>query len=1493
MKGWLDKYQVGGQANKWQVSPKAVAANKAARQPIKDIDAAASNALEKVTSYPQRKATELITGKNQYPAEAMGITNPLGVILANSILDPANLLGVGEVKAASKLLKGAKGAKKVTNVADNIMQHITQDELMDVFPTLTSSSNNMTDVRRATQRAELRARMREWDQQLNNTSTAIGERSPMMGLSNLPSSVTPSPAGGLMGLTPEEVARTWENYVPMDFSSNWNLPKKTLLSKLKDKAGKAVSVVDKKLGEMVSPPRKLPKGVSIGKLSNEINEELIKGVGVKKEQYPLRIALSGDLDRLTAGTQIINPATNKIENVGQISLSRLTKPYGSKKFSEILFPDKNPTSTTPRDVWSNTLGFAKETDFPFGNLPKDEQLMFHHLGISGEYNKAINEVLKRNNLGNVLSGGTGHTDLGLERWKKLANKGLAEDFGDKFYKLKKDGGWLEKYNDGGPIQPNYNDYSVSAGPGFEGDGYSNVGRNYSPAWGGQFQDGGEIAQTGKKVPFDQWYKTVPKAKNDTINYNLRRAYELAPQKELDAFVKNPKAHLMTAYENPETGIYEFMKSKNHSTIQKELDFYNSKKGTDFRNSYDLDTTNDFYRYVPKKEMAMGGSLPGATGFMYARVGAPSNGKYAKKTKASAQNGTEMKFYQEGLDFKPKSMQKGGKTTTKFLPPQFKRDEEEEEVKPNPILENTIEEIEPEINDGGFWKSPIEQLETIDPYETKIDRLKREAPKELIKQSSSPYRYNMLRDAVRHDIASERGVALTDINEDELTDRTEQLLSKKEKQLDKIPIISLDYNLGERKNAGWSPATNSIYISKDSLGWLDDDINNIGTNMFNSLLHHELRHSYDKGGEYLTNYEKKLIDDKRKKDISNENYLYQKEYNYLNNPWEITARLEEIRTYIKPGGEYDPSKDKATVENLRKAASGSKAYNDLLLLMSPQDIVDLLNTIATNNPKQGMPAAKNGKKVIKDDRGQWDHPGEITEIGSNQITMQGVPYPVMGISDTGDMQMMYPNQEYQYDGDSVTEYPMMAEGGKVATDTSMPRMVKTNKKSSLINKQEELPLYYGPNVFENCVGAGCSKLATTETANLYGVSYDALSPQDAWYKKAAVLKDKGKQIWDPSKSDYSGVKIGDFVSMDRFGHDHDRDVSPIKGFTLADNEKVEHVGTVIGRNEQGIPLVKHGSEHGKVYVQPITDLVLPDANDVNIPLYYKPKSIYRSAAVENLDLKNKKYYTKPGKIDPIVWQNPTETPTENEKKYLDAINKNAPMQQLVYGLTPEETKRINEVSWGIFHNETKAGATSKPVGGKMIAASLLHAFGRDNAASLGDVQIKYDDLMFNKDGSISKTGRLMQEMGVNRDGLYSPLEHRKDYNDEVNSVAAALATSLDKIKNNPTKYKYNPDKNTVYGNIPVDEALATIYRLGAVGFKESALRKHLSYGKAAATHVNRDIEPSKKPIVNVGGQPLFAKLPKKEQGGQLTKLDQLTNFTNYNTKQPGGWLDKYQ
>jgi len=69
-------------------------------------------------------------------------------------------------------------------------------------------------------------------------------------------------------------------------------------------------------------------------------------------------------------------------------------------------------------------------------------------------------------------------------------------------------------------------------------------------------------------------------------------------------------------------------------------------------------------------------------------------------------------------------------------------------------------------------------------------------------------------------------------------------------------------------------------------------------------------------------------------------------------------------------------------------------------------------------------------VIEDDRGQWAYPGEITKINSNNITMKGVNYPVLGVSDKGDAQMMYPNGEYQYDGNSVTEFPMAQKGMNV-------------------------------------------------------------------------------------------------------------------------------------------------------------------------------------------------------------------------------------------------------------------------------------------------------------------------------------------------------------------------------------------------------------------------------------------------------------------------------
>jgi hypothetical protein len=50
-------------------------------------------------------------------------------------------------------------------------------------------------------------------------------------------------------------------------------------------------------------------------------------------------------------------------------------------------------------------------------------------------------------------------------------------------------------------------------------------------------------------------------------------------------------------------------------------------------------------------------------------------------------------------------------------------------------------------------------------------------------------------------------------------------------------------------------------------------------------------------------------------------------------------------------------------------------------------------------------------------------------------MQGVNYPVYGVGSNGQEQMMYPGQEYDFDGASyVDEYPMMQRGGTAYIDS---------------------------------------------------------------------------------------------------------------------------------------------------------------------------------------------------------------------------------------------------------------------------------------------------------------------------------------------------------------------------------------------------------------------------------------------------------------------------
>lgn len=315
--------------------------------------------------------------------------------------------------------------------------------------------------------------------------------------------------------------------------------------------------------------------------------------------------------------------------------------------------------------------------------------------------------------------------------------------------------WLDKYNDGGPVQPNYNDAKASTGPGYVGTGYDTTGRNYSPAWGGQFENGGDIlgkrflqpndpklpkgwnpeakgysTEYSTTVGKDGQYYLVPGFKNGKLVSDPEREFnktgELlggpfktiqsaqnfadrrhkyveqgkpvpSPLKTYDAFQNGGKTYkskpmaqssdvksvsntfnaddfsnystIINKYPNMSNDT-SYMYARNTPTGTEQF-FHNTNQGKPVSQ---LQRGNEFVNLSPEQVnaykqkvltgtggFAMGGSIPGAVGFTYARTvgAAPANGKYTKKTKASAQNGKEMSFYQQGLDWKPNNISRDG------------------------------------------------------------------------------------------------------------------------------------------------------------------------------------------------------------------------------------------------------------------------------------------------------------------------------------------------------------------------------------------------------------------------------------------------------------------------------------------------------------------------------------------------------------------------------------------------------------------------------------------------------------------------------------------------------------------------------------------------------------------------------------------------------------------------------------------------------------------
>jgi len=150
--------------------------------------------------------------------------------------------------------------------------------------------------------------------------------------------------------------------------------------------------------------------------------------------------------------------------------------------------------------------------------------------------------------------------------------------------------------------------------------------------------------------------------------------------------------------------------------------------------------------------------------------------------------------------------------------------------------------------------------------------------------------------------------------------------------------------------------------------------------------------------------------------------------------DIQQRLRDLRqTGLDSAGEY-------SIENLAYKYLRNKGYLDRLKELAQRftmtqltienaghavDIIDMLAKHVTKHhvmDDSGWQHVMKHTNAVQDAMGQWKHPGKCTMIPSNNITMKNVPHQVLGIDDTGHMQLMHPEQTYTYPGTMVFEIP---------------------------------------------------------------------------------------------------------------------------------------------------------------------------------------------------------------------------------------------------------------------------------------------------------------------------------------------------------------------------------------------------------------------------------------------------------------------------------------
>jgi hypothetical protein len=409
----------------------------------------------------------------------------------------------------------------------------------------------------------------------------------------------------------------------------------------------------------------------------------------------------------------------------------------------------------------------------------------------------------------------------------------------------------------------------------------------------------------------------------------------------------------------------------------------------------------------------------------------------------------------------------------------------------------------------------------------------------------------------------------------------------------------------------------------------------------------------------------------------------------------------------------------------------------------------------------------------------------------------------------------------------------------------PTQVKTPKKTSkpTINYtvNRDLPDGYLPVIQpgqEACIeGKGCSFNVSVKMGDLLGNIADGpLWANDAWFNKSDVINKGGDLIYDSNskiynemgkvpKEVYSKLQVGDYVQLNR------TDTASSGKFAAQtkdglQNEEIEHLGFVVGKDKDGTPLIWHGSETGKAFIKRIDEPITLDDHDKNI-FTYKVSSIVRSPNLKDVDfsgLQNSPYYTP---VDPNKKLVPKQGATEAQVQAAKSFN-NSVGQFKNLGYSQDDTNYVGQLLiGGIMQNETQGNTDWKATPKQTTAYLIKDVAGIDafdvnvpgigkvrvpgkefegDQASIGIYQMKPDYNFKNQDGSLNSLGKKLQKLGVKVDDITSD-------NVQAQTIAGTLIL-LDNYK----KLKENPDfdvKTNLYKEkIPASYILAKSWQAGS-------------------------------------------------------------------------------